>query len=191
VCAKVVIRRIGVIIMASVLSEKEEEERQEAIELLRNQIKTEGRLISEYKDFGANVVNVPVRRMLHMIMYDSYKHIEALQAAIDIIERKEVLKDDRKELREGLKRHLELEKESLKKAEKVLNYRWVKNIKGLNELIKGWRDEEKRHHQTLKNLSNKPFIEIDKDDWMAIFGSEEFFEERYLRSKRYQEKLKK
>jgi hypothetical protein len=177
--------------MASVISEVEKEERENAVKLLMKQIETEGKLIAEYKAYGEKIVNMPVRRMLRMIMFDSQKHIEILQAAIDIIKGTEVLMEDRKDLKEGLKRHLLLEMESIKASEKVLNYRWVVNTTGLKELLEGWRDDEKRHHQALKKLSNKLFIEASPNDFSTLFRGDDFLEERYLRSKRMQEKLKK
>jgi hypothetical protein len=177
--------------MASVISEREKEQREEAVKLLKNQIETEGQLITQYQEYGSKVANIGVKRMLHMIMLDSQKHIQALQAAIDNIEGHAILKEDRKELREGLQRHIELEMESIKSAEKVLRYTWLRNTQGLKELIEWWRDEEKRHHRSLKRLSEKPFIEADPNDLIASFRSDEWLEERYLRSKRMQEKLKK
>ena len=162
--------------MASIISDTEKEERKQVVKLLKNQIKTEGQLIAQYKEYGAKVANLGVRRMLHMIMFDSQKHIEALQAAIDNIEGHEILKEDRKDLREGLRRHIELERDSIKAAEKVLQYAWLKNTKGLRELIEGWRDEEKRHHLSLQRLSEKPFIEADPNDFITLFGSDERLE---------------
>jgi hypothetical protein len=177
--------------MASIIGEKEKKERKQAVKLLKKQIETEGQLIAQYQEYGIKVANIGVRRMLHMIMFDSQKHIEILQAAIDNIEGHDILKEDRKELREGLKKHIELEMESIKSAEKVLNFTWLRNTKGLRELIEGWRDEEKRHHQSLKKLSMKPFIMADPNDLTTLFQNDEWIEERYLRSKRMQEKLKK
>jgi hypothetical protein len=176
--------------MSSVVGERESEERRRVVETLKDQIRIEGELIDQYKEFGLKIMNVPVRRMLHMIMYDSQKHIEALQAAIDIINGEDILKDDRKELKDALKKHLEIEAESLKTAERVLKHSWIQNTKGLKELLESWKEEEKRHHQTLKNLSEKPFIELDSNDWITLFQGEEFLEERYLRAKRFKEKLK-
>jgi hypothetical protein len=125
--------------MASIISEKEEEERKQAVKLLKNQIETEGQLIAQYQEYGAKVANLGVRRA----------------------------------------------------AEKVLKYPWLRNTKGLRELIEGWRDEEKRHHQSLKKLSEKPFIEADPNDFITLFGTDEKLEERYLRSKRFREKQEK
>jgi bacterioferritin (cytochrome b1) len=176
--------------MASVISEREKEDRREAVKLLKKQIETERLLVAQYQEYGAKVANLGVQRMLHMIMFDSQKHIEALQAAIDNIEGHDILKEDRRDLREGLQRHIELEMESIKAAEEVLKYSWLKNTKGLKELIEGWRDDEKRHHQTLKKLSEKPFIHADPNDFSTLFKSDEEIEERYLRSKRLQKKLK-
>jgi rubrerythrin len=170
---------------------KSRKRRDNAVELLRKQIETEGKLIADYKDYGEKIVNVPVRRMLRMIMFDSQKHIEVLQAVIDIIQGKDVLREDRKDLKEGLKRHLSLEIESIKPSEKILNYRWLVNTPGLKELLEGWRDDEKRHHQALKKLSNKLYIRANPNDFSTLFRGDDFLEERYLRSKKMQENLKK
>ncbi|MBD3206200.1 hypothetical protein GF319_07630, partial [Candidatus Bathyarchaeota archaeon] len=135
--------------MASVIGEREREQREEAVRLLKEQIETEGLLVAEYKEFGEKVSNLGVRRMLHAIMFDSQKHIEVLQAAIDNIMGQDILRGDREELREGLRRHIELEQASIEKAEKVLEYPWLSNTKGLRELIEVWRDDERRHHRSL------------------------------------------
>jgi hypothetical protein len=94
--------------------------------------------------------------MLHMIMFDSQKHIEALQTVIDNLEGRDILKDDRMDLREGLRRHIELELESIKAAEKVLDYSWLRKIPGLKEIIEAWRDDEKRHHRILRSSQRSP-----------------------------------
>ena len=172
--------------MAAVIGDREKEERQKVVEILKNQINIEGELVAQYKNYGEKLENTPVRQMLHMIMFDSQKHMVSLQAAIDIIEGQDVLIEDRRGLKEGLKRHIELEMESIKSAKKTLNYAWVQNMPGLKVLLEAWRDEEKRHHKILKQLSKKPYIEIDQ--MHAVFRDEDFFEERYLRSKRFLEK---
>jgi hypothetical protein len=176
--------------MASVISDQEREQREEAVGILREQIETEGLLVTEYKEFGKKVANIGVRHMLHAIMFDSQKHIEILQAAIDNIMGQDILRNDREELQEGLRKHIELEQASIEKEEKVLEYPWLRNTKGLRELIEGWRDDERRHHRSLKKLSEKPFIDADPNDWVTLFRSDDILEERYLRSKRMQEKLK-
>jgi rubrerythrin len=172
--------------MAAVIGNSEKEQRREVVEILKNQINIEGQLVAQYKNYGEKLENTPVKQMLHMIMFDSQKHIVSLQAAIDIIEGRDVLIEDRKELKEGLKRHIELEMESIKAAEKTLKHVWLRNMPGLKVLLEAWRDEEKRHHRTLKQLSEKPFIKIEQ--MYAAFRDEDFLEERYLRSKRFLEK---
>ena len=172
--------------MAAVIGDREKEQRQKVVEIIKNQINIEGELVAQYKNYGEKLENTPVRQMLHMIMFDSQKHIVSLQAAIDIIEGRDVLIEDRKELKDGLKRHIELEMESIKAAEKTLQSVWIQNTPGLKVLLEEWRDEEKRHHKTLKRLSEKPYIKIDQ--MFAAFREEDFFEERYLRSKRFLEK---
>ena len=161
--------------MAAVIGEDEKEERRQVVETLKKQIKIEGELVAQYKNFGERLENIPVRRMLHMIMFDSQKHIESLQATIDIIEGRDVLKEDRKGLKEGLKRHIELEMESINNAEKALKYSWVQSTRGLKELLEVWRDEERRHHKILKQLSEKSYI-ISRETF-SLFKDEEFFED--------------
>jgi hypothetical protein len=177
--------------LASVIGEEEQLEREEAVKILRHQIETEGLLINEYQEYGSKVENLGVRRILHMIMYDSQKHIEALQAVIDNIQGTDIMTEDRGALREGLRRHMELELDSIKAAEKVLDYNWLRNTPGLRELVESWRDDEKRHHKALKKLSEKVFVKADLNDFTTLFRSDEQLEERYLRSKRVQDRLSK
>ncbi|MCJ7632732.1 hypothetical protein MUP77_10130, partial [Candidatus Bathyarchaeota archaeon] len=131
------------------------------------------------------IPNKAIQQMLRMIRQDSQKHITMLQTADDIINGQEVLMQDRKGLAESLKVHLELEKESIEKGERLLCYKWLQDKKGLKTIIESWRDDEKRHHKFLKELSEKPFVPISSDDWATLFRDEEFFEERYTRSKAY------
>jgi hypothetical protein len=91
------------------------------------------------------------------------KHIEMLQSAQEIIRGQDFLIEDRKDLKANLEKHLELEKASIEKGDQLLHYRWVRNKKGLYALIESWRNEEKRHHNFLKELSKKPYISLDSD----------------------------
>jgi rubrerythrin len=177
--------------LAYKISEREKKQREETVELLQKQIKTEGQLISLYEEYLQTLDNKAVQRILHMIKLDSQKHIDILQTSIDIIQGTDVLIKDRKDIRESLIRHLEIEKESLDIANKILKNTWVNDNKGLKELITGWRDDERRHHRALKTLSEKTFIEIDSNDMVYIFRGEEWMEERYLRSKQFHEKKDK
>ena len=59
--------------MAAVIRESEKEERREVVEILKNQIEIERELVAQYKDYGEKLENIPVRRILQMIMFDSQK----------------------------------------------------------------------------------------------------------------------
>lgn len=175
-------------IMSEITREREEKEKREVTEALRRQMRIEGELIGLYEETISEVESEPVKQMLHMIRLDSQKHIDICRAAIDIIEGKDVLMEERRDLRESLKRHLELEKESIDAANGILKHGWVSDNQGLNELIRGWRDDERRHHKALKELSEKRFFRVESTDWVSLFREEDFLEERYLRSKKYQQK---
>ena len=63
-----------------------------------------------------------------------------------------------------------------------------KALKALREKL---RDDEKRHHNALKKLSEKPFFQIDPNDFTVIFQGEEFAEDRYRKSKERREKVER
>ena len=68
----------------------------------------------------------------------------------------------------------------------MLKNDWIRETKGLKELITQWRDDEKRHHQALRNLTRVPFFRIDEigsDSFIALFQGWEKLEERYTRQK--------
>jgi hypothetical protein len=177
--------------MAAFMDDRELTEMKEATQILRNQITVEGELISLYEKTINEAPNKAVQLLLRMIRHDSQKHMTMLQAADDIINGQEVYMQDREELAKSLKRHLELEKESIENGEKLLRYVWLQDRKGLKTIIESWRDDEKRHHKLLKDLSEKSFIHVNSDEFFSAFRDEEFFEERYKRSKAYLEKKEK
>ena len=170
--------------MAAFIDETESKEREQALEILNEQIRVEGKLIELYEQTIDEIDNKPIQQMFRMIRTDSIKHIEMLQSAQDIIRGQDILIEDRKDLKANLEKHLELEKASIEKGDQLLRYEWIRDNKGLRTLIENWRSEEKRHHNFLKKLSEKPYIPISPYDWVGVFRDEEFLEERYLRSKR-------
>lgn len=81
-----------------------------------------------------------------------------------------------------------LEKQALDNANKILGKAWVDENKGLKGLLRLWRDDEKRHHQAIKDLSNKTYLRLASNDMVALFRGEEFLEERYKKAKEFREK---
>jgi len=176
--------------LAAHLNEREMTDREEAKKGLRDQILIEGELISLYEKTANEVPNVIVQQMLRMIKHDSQKHVMMLNLVVDFLDGKEVFMQDKKGLADTLKRHIELEKESIQKGEHLLKQAWLQDRKGYKAIIESWVEDEKRHHKFLKELSDKPFTPISSDDFALAFKDEEFFEERYRRSKAYWEKNK-
>jgi rubrerythrin len=176
--------------MAAHINKDELAYREESKKILRDQILVEGELIGLYEKTLNEIPNTLVQQMLKMIRHDSQKHIMMLSIVIDFLEGKEVYIQDRKGLAKSLKRHLELESESIQKGEKLLRYSWLKDRKGYRTIIESWIEDEKRHHKFLKQLSDRAFTPISSDDFASVFRDEEFFEERYKRSKAFWEKSK-
>jgi len=169
----------------SVHDELEEKERQEAIRLLREQMQVEGKLVGLYEKTHREIENRPVRHLLHMIELDSRKHIDICQTAIEILEGEDVLEDERRELLTGVREHVELEEGSIERANKILQNVWIRENKAVGELLKKLRDDEKRHHDALKKLSEKTFFRLDPQDFTVIMRGTEFAEERYRRSREF------
>jgi len=177
-----------IVIKLSVTDRWEEKERQKIIDLLREQMKIEGRLVALYENSAKELTSTPVRHLFHMINLDSRKHIDICQIAIEILQGTDVFKEHKEDLLKGLKEHMELEEDSVKRANKLLRSTLISENQALKALIEKLRDDEKRHHNALKKLSEKPFFQIDPGDFTVIFQGEDFAEERYRRSKEFREK---
>ena len=172
------------------IKKREEKEKEEVIDLLREQMKVEGQLVGLYERTAPDIKNNPVRSLLHMIQLDSRKHIEICKLAIEVLEGEEVFSEDKTELIGGLRDHVELEKGSIDRANEMLKNVWISENQALSEMIKKLRDDERRHHETLKKLSEKPFFRFDPRDFTVIMRGFEFAEERYRRSKEFRERNK-
>jgi len=168
--------------MQRIRKEKEEVERKEVIDLLRKQMKAEGELIGLYGGSKGEVESKPIERLLYTIQLDSRKHAEICQVVLDVLEGEDILKPEKRILVQQLQRHIDLEKESVDRLDKILKNIWIKENKGLSELIKRLREDEKRHHNTLKKLRDKPFFRLDPYDW-GYFHADVDIEERYKRGK--------
>lgn len=170
------------------ISDRDTESKKEAIETLREQLKVEGQLIGLYEEHERLSENKAMRRIMQMFRLDSQRHINILQAAIEIIEGEEVYIEDKKPLAETLEKHLALEKKALDNANKILGKSWVDENKGLKGLLQLWRDDEKRHHQAIKDLTSNTYLRLGSNDMVALFRGEEFLEERYRKAKEFKKK---
>lgn len=137
--------------------QKGEEERKEVTDLLRMQIAVEGELVRLYEETVRNITSSPVMHLLHILRLDSRKHIEICQAAVEVLEGQQMLLPEKEELIEGLRRHVELEKEAIARTSRILDNIWISQASGLKELIEKLRNDEIGHHRMLLNLVEKRF----------------------------------
>lgn len=172
------------------ITERENKEKAEVVESLRTQLAVEGRLINLYEQEERDSNNKAMKRLMQMFRLDSQRHLNIIQAAIEIIEGEELYIEDRRPLADTLKDHIELEKDALNNANKLLGKIWVNENKGLKGLLEIWRDDEKRHHKILQEIVSRPYFRLASNDMVAIFRGEEFLEERYRRSKDFQQRKK-
>jgi len=167
----------------------EEEDRKEIVETLNEQLVIEGRLVGLYEGYEHGTENKAMKRVMQMFRLDSQRHINILQTVIEVIEGEDVLIEDKEDLKESLVKHLELEAEAIKRANKVLGKQFINETQGLKMLLEIWRDDEKRHHKALQELTAKTFYQLGANDMVALFRGEEFIEERYLRARQFKEKM--
>ncbi len=171
-----------------VLQDRDKKEREEVVQTLQEQLEIEGQLIGLYDEYERDSDNKAMKRVMQMFRLDSQRHINIIQAAIEIIEGEDVFIEDRAPLKETFKKHIELEAEALKRANSVLRRQWVDETPGLKNLIEMWRDDEKRHHAALKRITTKPFIRMAGNDMITLFRGEDFLEERYKKAKEFKAK---
>lgn len=169
-------------------TDREKSEKLDVIESLKKQLEVEGKLIGLYDQGERESDNKAMQRLMQMFRLDSQRHINILQAAIEVIEGEELYVEDREPLAQTLDEHLKLEKEALDNANRILGKIWISENKGLQGLLEIWRDDERRHHKTLREITSKPYFRLSSNDMVAIFRGEEFLEERYRRSKEFKEK---
>lgn len=169
--------------MYRIIKEREEREKQEALDLLRTQMTVEGELVKLYERTEGEMKSSAVGHLLHMIQLDSRKHIDICQTVIEVLQGEEVLTQEKKELIEGLQRHVDLEKGSIERANKILKNVWIRETKGLEQLIKRLRDDEREHHKTLKKLTGRAFFREDPFEFGMFRDKEARYERRIKRRK--------
>jgi hypothetical protein len=57
----------------------------------------------------------------------------------------------------------------------------------MSSIHEKWGDDEKRHAKALKKLSDQTYFRLSTNDWVGLFRDEQFLEERYIRSKKFQQ----
>jgi hypothetical protein len=155
------------------IREREEKERLEVLTLLREQLEVEKQLIADYQETEEMVQSTAVRHLLKMHNLDSQKHVYLLQTVIDVLEGNQILSEEKEELIQGLNHHMEMEKDAIDRANKILKNVWIRETKGLNELIKRLRDDEKDHHKALEKLSKRHFFREDPFEFGFTRGDKE------------------
>ena len=171
------------------IKEREKKEKEEVVDLLRKQMAVEVELVRLYEETAGDIQSRSVRNLLHMIELDSRKHIDICQTVINILQGEDVLKPEKKELKDMLRQHIALEKESIDRANMILKNVWIRETQGLKELIEKLKEDEKTHHEALKKLAEKAFF---RQDFFRLdfFRDMEHLEERYVRSRELKKRRK-
>ena len=139
-------------------------EKTEAMNLLHQQLQTERELVELYEETAPLIMSEPAKWLLHILQMDSRKHIAIFDMAIKILDGQRIGDDDRQEITVGLKKHLELERESIKRSREIRANLWVKENAGLSRLMETWSSDERRHVKTLERLRDERFTRMDAFD---------------------------
>jgi len=140
----------------------------ELINLLREQQKLEQKTIDSLSPMVSETKNSVIRLFLNRLVLDSMKHVDILQAAIDLNMGAVVSEIDKNRMRKGLIEHIENEKFMLKSIENVAAKVEEEKTKFLLQQI---ADDEKRHHQILKHLLKivEEIENIRDEDWWGLY----------------------
>lgn len=141
-----------------------EKERIEALSLMGEQLETEEQLVELYEKTADLIIGEPARWLLHMLQMDSMKHKEIFKMAVKVLEGREISREDRLEVAIGLKKHIELEKASLERAERLKRNPWIRDNSGLSRLLETWSMDEREHHKALQRLRDEQFRRQDALD---------------------------
>ena len=139
-------------------------EKTEAMNLLHQQLQTERELVELYEETAPLIMSEPAKWLLYILQMDSRKHIAIFDMAIKILDGQRIGDDDRQEITVGLEKHLELERESIKRSRKIRANLWVKENAGLSRLMETWSSDERRHVKTLERLRDERFTRMDAFD---------------------------
>jgi rubrerythrin len=151
----------------------DEKMQEEATDLLKKQIEVERTLVRLYGKTSETLKSRAVARLLQSIQLDSIKHIGICETAIDILSGEEVAQEEKGQLKKELETHIQLEKDSMKRASNIIGIELVRENKGVERLMKDLSDDEKRHHKTLMQLIDKPFYRINPNDLGFIMLGED------------------
>jgi rubrerythrin len=141
---------------------------EELIKMIREQQKLERKTIDSLSPLVSETKNSVIRLFLNRLVLDSMKHVDILQAAIDLNMGAVVSQIDKHRMRKGLIEHIENEKLMLKNIENLAAKVEEEKTKFLLQQI---ADDEKRHHQILKHLLNlvEEIENIRDEDWWSLY----------------------
>ncbi len=141
---------------------------EELIRMLREQQRLEQKTIDSLSPFVNETKNSVIRLFLNRLVLDSMKHVDILQAAIDLNMGVVVSEIDKNRMKKGLMEHIKNEESMLKGIENLAAKVEDKRTKFLLQQI---ADDEKRHHQILKELLKivEKIENIRDEDWWNLY----------------------
>ncbi len=141
----------------------------ELVVFLREQIKTENKIVKSLNRALKGIGNPAVNGVLKGISLDSVKHAEMYAAAVELLTRvSQALKQEHlDEQRELVKEHIHIEAELIERISEVMPV--VENEK-VQLLLNAILSDEKRHHALLKNVLEilVKGETITEEDWWDI-----------------------
>jgi len=119
-------------------------------QLLRDQMALEKRTAEVLSSTAQKAKNSVVKLFIDRLVLDSLKHADMLQALIDLNAGTLVTVVDKEDMKASLEKHVEEEKEMLKRLETILER--VEDPKA-KSLLKQIAEDERRHHRILDEVT--------------------------------------
>ncbi|WP_292319142.1 hypothetical protein [Caldisphaera sp.] len=150
------------------------EDRRKLVSYFKKEAKREIEYSEKIKNTSNNSVNPIVRLIMDAVAQDSIKHSKIYETMALIIENPQLITEtESKMVLDDMKKHIEMEKESINELNELLKNDAIKNDKPLKFLIDMLLRDEKLHHAMLSDIYNlliKNITLTEEDIWQQIWN---------------------
>lgn len=140
----------------------------ELLDLLKRQQALERETVDSLTPLVQSTKNSVIRLFLNQLVLDSMKHVDVLQAIMDLDAGAVVSDIDKHRMNRGLNKHIKGEEAMLRNIENIMGK--VEDEK-MRFMLKGMAADERRHHKILEHLMKviETIENIRDEDWWDLY----------------------
>lgn len=140
----------------------------ELLDLLKRQQALERETVGSLTPLVQSTKNSVIRLFLNQLVLDSMKHVDVLQAIMDLDAGAVVSDIDKHRMNRGLNKHIKGEEAMLRNLESIMGK--VEDEK-MKFMLKGMASDERRHHKILEHLMKviETIENIRDEDWWDLY----------------------